>query len=135
MNKIILLLWLCILCSCHTYDNSKSNKELFLSRDKEPSFTITVEHQECTGCLDVYISEGHIIVPDDMLNYLGDTLQHTDLNLVGHFPFDLINPQNFFFDSKLKIRITGKIIGVDSSTASDNYYSPIFYVEEWHKQK
>lgn len=135
MNYAIFIIGLCLLCSCHKYDNSDGNKANYLTRKAEPSFTITVDHQECTGCLDASMIDGYIIAPEDLSNYFEDTLQNTYILLAGHFPFDLINVQDFFFDPDLKFRITGKLIGVDSATGVDNHYSPIFYVEKWNKLK
>jgi hypothetical protein len=119
---------------CHEHHTSKIVRDNFDRRRNEPSYTVIVDHDECTDCLDVYILEGTVGVPKDLQAIFGDTLSSMDMLLVGNFPADLINPTKFFFNPSLNFRVTGKLIGVDYHNLNSSK-APIFYVEKWEKIK
>jgi len=97
-----IVLFSLFLCSCHEYHISAKNKDGYAKRKNEPSYTAIVYHDECTECLDVYLLSGTIGVPNDLKSTFGDTLSRKDIVLVGNFPHDLINPNNFFFQFEIK---------------------------------
>ncbi len=100
-------------------------------RKNEPSYTIYVNHAECTDCMDAYILKGLILIPNSLRDYFGDTLKSKDIILKGFFPFDKIDNTSFFFKASSIFKIRGKIIAVDSNNAIGK--APVFYVEDWEE--
>jgi|GEM_PF-3984452 len=59
---------------------------------------LIIDNPECTACLDAYIEEGWVCVPNDLKELYGDTLKQTDILLRGNFPHDLIDHTAFFIN-------------------------------------
>lgn len=135
MNTLIPLLVVSIfISSCHEYHISLENKKAFKQRKNEPSYTIIVEHHECTECLDAIMMDGKVGVPDDLKSILGDTLGGSDILLVGNFPHDLINNTTLFYEHH-SFKIRGKIIGMGNAFVFPTGKAPQFYVEKWEIAK
>ncbi len=111
---------------CHTYNNSDIFENEFKNRKNEPLSRIIISHQSCTECLDGFIEGGTVIVPSDLKEYYGDTLESRDLILVGNFPLDLL-------EHNKKFDVQGKLISVDKKNLKWKN-APVFYVAMWKKK-
>lgn len=95
-----------------------------------PFDTITVNHSECTECLDAYVLSGRINVPPTLRKYFGDTLgARTDLILTGEYPNYYFDPMSLRHDPGKILILAGKLIAADSMNSWG--LRPVFYVENW----
>jgi len=138
MMKLRLLLPLAgLLAACrHTYDESPENQALHAARQHEPSQTITVEAQACTGCTETTMTAGRLLLPADLRSALHDSTHwHHDVQLAGHFPTDLLAErswQTLLRSSPPRFTVVGKVIGTyDGGGNLDGGAVPLFYVEGW----
>ena len=115
--------------SCgHSYETSKELDNEFNKRADKKNDTLIVGHDECTECLELYISQGKLTIPNDIklnLNFFSGK----DLNVCGNFPKDLIDNSAFNFDPNLSFRIIGKVIKADTTNGIGSV--PLFYVDSW----
>lgn len=117
-----------------TYDHSPANTALYTQRQTEPSYTLIVSHDECTGGSDAYLVQGTLPIPPDLREALHDTLytklETVDLKMAGRFPFDALPPNESFFAFEPSLKVTGKIIGTFHDESTEGTI-PLFYVEKW----
>jgi len=120
---------------CHTYDESAKSRALYAARQHEPSQTITVAQQDCTGCTETGMTGGRLLLPVDLRPALHDSTHwHHDVQLTGHFPTDLLfdrSWQALLRSSPPSFTVTGKVIGAFNNGNLDGGAVPLFYVESW----
>ena len=127
---MVLFLLLLTVSGCkHSFIPTRMCKELYLQRAGEPSYTIVVNHMECTECLDAFILSEVLQTPKDLVGTLGDSINR-DILLCGEFPSRLVDQNSLRFNSKSSFELTGKIVGYDT-TNKKWQYAPIFYVESY----
>jgi hypothetical protein len=138
MMKVRLLLPLAgLFAACrHTYDESAESRALYAARQHEPSQTIMVERQACTGCTATAMKDSRrLLLPADLRATLHDSTQwHGDVQLTGHFPFDMLADSSWITllsSSPPSFTVTGKVIGAFDNGNLDGGAVPLFYVEGW----
>jgi len=131
LRHLLLILFVLFLISCgHKYETSKELEKEFEKRVNQKSDTLIVGHDECTECLDLYISQGKLTIPNDVkLN--SSFFSDRDFNVCGKFPMDLIDNSTFNFDPYLSFKIIGKVIKADTTNGIGSV--PLFYVDSWTK--
>jgi hypothetical protein len=138
MKPRLLLLLAGLLVACHyNYDESAEKRMLYAARQHEPSQTITVERQACTGCTETTMTAGRLLLPADLRATLHDSMHwHHDVQLTGHFPVDLLGDDSWQTllrspNSPPSFTITGKVVGIFNNGNLDGGAVPLFYVESW----
>lgn len=137
MMKLRLLLPLAgLLAACHhTYDESAESRALYAARQHEPSQTIMVKEQDCTGCTEITMTAGRLLLPADLRSTLHDSTHwRHDVQLTGHFPTDLLfdrSWQSLLRSSPPSFTVTGKVVGSFNKGNLDGGAVPLFYVESW----
>jgi len=137
MKRWMLLPLVGLLAACHhTYDESAESRALYAARHHEPSQTIAVKGQDCTGCTETIMTAGRLRLPADLRSALHDSTHwHHDVQLTGHFPTDLLfdrSWQSLLRSSPPSFTVTGKVIGIYNGGGNlDGGSVPLFHVESW----
>lgn len=126
-NIIIACITLLLITSCHKYDNTKEQKDLFASKYAEPLDTLLGTYIKTTSEDNLEYFQGKLHISNDTTIHSNDT---KIIKVCGNFPKDLLdikNPQNLL---GVSFKIIGKVIKLEDTHSGK---VPVFYVKEWKK--
>jgi len=124
MKKFLPLLIL-LIYSCNQTTHDPKTEKLYQAHSNSPGSTIEVHYAACTECLDAEVLSGYMLVPPDLKNLYGDTLQSNDVYITGNIPKDVLAWNN---EGNSHYTLTGKLI---AKILGHNGNGPLFYVETW----